>query len=231
MNAELIDGDIGATPMLLRRATAHAALADPHRLAVVDELLLGDVSPGQLGELLGIPSNLLAHHIRVLEKAGLISRTRSESDRRRCYMRLDVSALGGLLPRTDRVAARVVFVCTANSARSQLAAALWRRSSRVPAASAGISPAPRLHPGAVAAARRHGLALARKRPRRIADVVESTDLVITVCDNAREELGPDAQLHWSVPDPVPLGSDAAFDLAFDELARRIDIVAPRLTGI
>jgi len=54
--------------------------------------------------------------------------------------------------------------------------------------------------------------------------------VITVCDNAHEELGDLAQMHWSVPDPVRIGSDAAFDAACNELASRIDTIAPHLTA-
>jgi protein-tyrosine-phosphatase len=53
--------------------------------------------------------------------------------------------------------------------------------------------------------------------------------VITVCDSAHEELGTDA-LHWSIPDPVAAGTDAAFDAAFDELAARVDALASRLTA-
>jgi ArsR family transcriptional regulator, arsenate/arsenite/antimonite-responsive transcriptional repressor / arsenate reductase (thioredoxin) len=224
MNVEL-------TPELRRRAAVHAALSDPQRLVIVDQLVLGDASPTRLRELLGMPSNLLAHHLRVLEEAGLLTRTRSEGDRRRSYVKLDASYLDGLLPATASAAARVVFVCTANSARSQLAAALWKRVSRVPVASAGTHPAAQVHPGAVATAARHGLPLAKKRPRPLSDVLADNDLVITVCDNAHEELGTVGQVHWSVPDPVPDGSDASFDASFEELARRIDTVAPRLTAL
>jgi len=53
-----------------RRAAVYAALGDPARLAVVDALLLGDRSPGELGEALSMPSNLLAHHLRLLEQVG-----------------------------------------------------------------------------------------------------------------------------------------------------------------
>ena len=51
-----------------------------------------------------------------------------------------------------------------------------------------------------------------------------------MCDNAHEELGDLAQMHWSVQDPVRVGSDAAFDAAFDQLAGRIDTIAPYLTS-
>ncbi|TDB88979.1 ArsR family transcriptional regulator, partial [Actinomadura sp. KC216] len=55
-----------------RRAAVHAALGEPARLAIVDALLLGDASPGELGAGLGAPSNLVAHHLRVLAEAGVV---------------------------------------------------------------------------------------------------------------------------------------------------------------
>jgi protein-tyrosine-phosphatase len=99
----------------------------------------------------------------------------------------------------------------------------------VPSASAGTRPAARIDPGAIAAAARHGLPLRRLLPRRIDDIRADGDLVITVCDSAHEALGDQADLHWSVPDPVAAGGDAAFDSAVDELARRVDDLAPRVT--
>jgi ArsR family transcriptional regulator, arsenate/arsenite/antimonite-responsive transcriptional repressor / arsenate reductase (thioredoxin) len=213
---------------LERRAGLHAALSDPARLRIIDTLSVGDTSPSELAGLLVMPSNLLAHHLRVLESEGLITRTRSEGDKRRAYLRLVPATLEQLTPPPLRAAERVVFVCTANSARSQLAAALWRHASPVPAASAGTHPAQRIDPGAVAVAERHQLALRRLRPRAIADVVATGDLVITVCDLAHEELGDRAELHWSIPDPARTGTPAAFDAAYDELDRRVSDLAPRL---
>ncbi|HXV93148.1 MAG TPA: helix-turn-helix domain-containing protein, partial [Pseudonocardia sp.] len=122
---------------LERRATVHRALGDPARLAIADALLLGEMAPSELQTLLEIPSNLLAHHLRTLERAGLVARHRSEGDRRRTYLRLVPDALDALRPNRSRAAVRVVFVCTENSARSQLAAALWNGESAVPATSAG----------------------------------------------------------------------------------------------
>src|SRR5215813_13089700 len=98
------------------RARTHAALGEPARLAIADRLVLGDVSPGELGRELGLPSNLLAHHLTVLEQAGVVQRSRSEGDRRRTYVRLQTAALAVLSPPSGRTAARVVFVCTRNSA-------------------------------------------------------------------------------------------------------------------
>jgi protein-tyrosine-phosphatase len=124
----------------------------------------------------------------------------------------------------------VLFVCTANSARSHLAAALWRQASPVPAASAGTHPAEAIDPGAVDAALRRQLPLPRRRPRHISAVQEDGDLIVTVCDLAHEELGTLAALHWSVPDPVPAGDPAGFDAALDEMGRRVRQLAPRLAA-
>ncbi|PZF81309.1 arsenate reductase/protein-tyrosine-phosphatase family protein [Jiangella anatolica] len=216
---------------LERRAATYAALSDPARLHIVDLLSLGDLSPSELQARLGMPSNLLAHHLKTLETAGLLTRGRSEADRRRSYVRLTPGALDGLTPGAVGHAHRVVFVCTANSARSQLAAALWRRTSPIPVASAGTHPADRVDPGAVAAARRHRLALHATRPRRLADVAADDDFVITVCDHAHEELGDLGGLHWSIPDPVRAGTADAFDTTVTALAHRVDGLAARLAAI
>ncbi|MFE2756642.1 helix-turn-helix domain-containing protein [Actinosynnema sp. NPDC059335] len=208
------------------RARVHAALGEPARLAVVELLVLGDASPGEVGRRLGLPSNLLAHHVKLLEQAGIVERSRSEGDHRRTYLRLRTSALADLVPGGRRQAPRVVFVCSRNSARSPLAAALWQRRSAVPAASAGTRPAERVHPLAVAAARSHGLSLTRARPRHLDEVLRPDDLVVAVCDNAHEELADhDDRLHWSVPDPAAVGTPDAFDAAYRDLADRVDRLA------
>jgi protein-tyrosine-phosphatase/DNA-binding HxlR family transcriptional regulator len=225
-----------------RRAHVHAAMADPGRLRIVDALRLGDLSPSDLQHELGMSSNLLAHHLRTLKDAGLLTRRRSEADRRRSYLQLNTGVLADLMPAPEPpyTVPRVVFVCTANTARSQLAAALWVQASPVPAASAGTHPADVIAPGAAAAASRHGLKLTQGKPRSLDNVLRAGDYVITVCDNAHEELGqtnpahPDrsaaARLHWSVPDPVPVGTGQAFDYAYDDLARRITRLAPQLAA-
>jgi protein-tyrosine-phosphatase len=217
---------------LRRRAVLHAALSDPARLAIADALSFGDASPSELQKALGMPSNLLAHHLKVLQEAGLLTRQRSEADRRRTYLRLVPSALDGLAPAGRRPVSRVVFVCTQASARSQLASSLWRRVSAIPAVAAGTHPAARINPGAIAAAQRHRLPLPRVRPRHLDEVGvdEAADLVITVCDHAHEELGARPDVHWSIPDPVRVGSPEAFDTALTELSRRVADLAPRLAS-
>jgi protein-tyrosine-phosphatase len=223
MNTELTWG-------VAARAAVHAALADPARLQITDTLSAGDSSPSELAAMLAMPSNLLAHHLHVLEQAGLITRRRSDGDRRRIYLQLVPGALESLTRPAARTARRVLFVCTANSARSHLAAALWRRTSNLPVASAGTHPAARIEPGAIAAARRHRLPMRRLRPRHIGDVQRDGDLIITVCDMAHEELGRQTAVHWSVPDPVPAGDPASFDAALAELSHRVERLAPRLSA-
>lgn len=214
----------------VERAVIHAALADPARLAIVDVLLLADSSPSELQELLSMPSNLMAHHLGVLEQAGMLRRVRSEGDRRRTYLQLIPEALEVMVPRVAQQAAeRVVFVCKQNSARSQLAVAVWKRRSVLPATSAGTHPAAAIHPGAVAAARRRRLPIRPRTPRHLDDVVRSGDLLVAVCDNAHEELPADRNhIHWSVPDPVPGDDPAMFDRALDDLTERIDRLVPVL---
>jgi protein-tyrosine-phosphatase/DNA-binding transcriptional ArsR family regulator len=204
------------------RASRHAALGDPTRLAIVDELVASDRAPVELQRLTDIPSNLLAHHLDVLEDVGLITRSRSSGDGRRRYVHLHRDALDGLAPGFRRPAGRALFVCTRNSARSQLAAALWTQLTAQPADSAGTHPADRVHPGAVAAGRRAGLDLSHASPRLLADIPQPSPLVVTVCDRAHEELAPDPTwLHWSVADPVASPSRPAFDATVSELRSRI----------
>ena len=228
--------DIEEPGHLARRAAVHAALGDPARLAAVDLLRLGDLAPSEIGTVLGLSSNLLAHHLRVLEDAGVAVRRRSQGDGRRTYVSLVPGGLDGVAapavaPASDllRGADRLVFVCTANSARSQLATALSRRALTVPVASAGTHPAAAVAPGARAAARRHRLRLTDATPRHLDDVVRDGDLLITVCDSAHEELGGRDAVHWAVPDPVPAGDAAAFDDTVADLTRRLTILARTLT--
>jgi ArsR family transcriptional regulator, arsenate/arsenite/antimonite-responsive transcriptional repressor / arsenate reductase (thioredoxin) len=215
-------------PDVAVRARIHAALSEPARLAIVDTLLSGDASPGEIGHRLGLPTNLVAHHVKVLTEAGLLTRARSEGDHRRTYLRLVPGTLALLAPAPLPAAPRVVFVCTHNSARSQLAAALWTRASAIPATSAGTQPAERVHPRARKVARRHGLNLDRAHTAHVADVVARDDLVIAVCDNAHEHLTGQPRLHWSVPDPAPADTDAAFEAAYADIAGRVDRLAVAL---
>ena len=225
---------------LERRAALFAALGEPIRLALVDRLIAGDLSPGELARSLGLGTNLLAHHLRVLEEAGVIRRTRSEGDRRRSYIQLrrddptiravarTVTAPAGLPATVDRV----VFVCTANSARSQFAAASWNSVSPIPAASAGTHPAPHVHPRAARVARRHGMDLGSAVPADIENVLRGDELIVAVCDNAHEELTQGLQrLHWSVPDPASSDTDEAFEDAYVALNQRVHDLSALQAGM
>jgi protein-tyrosine-phosphatase/DNA-binding transcriptional ArsR family regulator len=234
------------------RARLHAALGDPVRLRIVDALALGDAGPGELAARFGLTTNLLAFHLNVLEDAGVVQRVRSEGDRRRQYvqLRLDDPTVARLTRSPDAPPAvpapeRVVFVCSANSARSQLAAATWHRTSRLPASSAGTRPGPRVHPLAATTATDHGLDLGGATPQGLDDVVLSgATLVVAVCDNAHEELlrlcrdeaAPgdlrDALarpwLHWHIADPVRVGTPTAFESAYHHIAERVHRLAAAL---
>lgn len=60
-------------------------------------------------------------------------------------------------------------------------------------------------------------------------MARNNDFIITVCDSAHEALSPRGHLHWSIPDPVRVGDESAFDAAYDDLERRISELAPRLS--
>lgn len=214
------------------RARRHHALSDPLRLAIVDRLVLGDVAPDELSRDLDVPTNLLAHHLNVLVRAGLVERRPSHGDRRRRYLHLVAGALDQLVASPRVTASSVLFVCTGNSARSQLAAALWRQRSPIAASSAGSEPARRVHPLAIRTAAAHGLRIAAAAPRDVATVHEAVGLVVTVCDRAREgHIAIQApRVHWSVADPAARATRQAFEQAFSELQRRVDDLAPRVSA-
>lgn len=137
------------------------------------------------------------------------------------------------MTRDSRERFRILVLCTGNSARSQIAEALLtvRGGARVEAASAGSRPAPRVNPYAIEVLGEHGIPWDGRTPRSIDDVIgERFDLVITVCDNAREACPffprAGAQVHWGLPDPAdeaePAAARRAFRRTFDSLAARVD---------
>jgi len=131
---------------------------------------------------------------------------------------------------------RVLFLCTGNSARSQIAEALLNRKGggRYVAESAGSQPAARVNPHALAAMKASGLDWGGQPPRGIDDVArERWDLVITVCDRAKESCpilpGQPVVAHWGMPDPAEVQGDEttvrrAFEGTLDLLGRRIDLL-------
>lgn len=212
---------------LEERARIHAALGDEHRLHIVDELMLGDLTPTEIGAVLGLPSNLLAHHLGVLSKAGLVTRRVSDADHRRRYVSLTARAWSEPSRDRRRRPRSVLFVCTRNAARSQFAEVLWRRRTVIPAASAGTEPSLRVDPRAIRTAADDGLDLSAATPRGYEPADRTSDLVVSVCDRAREADLPfrAERIHWSVPDPVEAGTTSAFRDAYDDISRRVDRLA------
>lgn len=206
------------------RSRVHSALGDAGRLRLVDLLASGDLTVRELGARLQMPGNLLAHHLNVLEVAGVVERRESEGDRRHRYVTLRWGTLDGLMPSSHSLVGAIVFVCSHNSARSQYAAAYLEARTGQPTASAGSDPASRVHPTAVRVAGERGLDLSAAVPGGYDSIVGTPELLVSVCDRAREGSLPDAQrlMHWSIPDPVRSANVAAFRSAFDEIERRID---------
>ncbi len=213
------------------RVRMHRALADSHRIAIVDALALGDRTPQELCKLTDIPSNLLAHHLRVLERAEIVERRISGGDKRRRYVILRRDRLVEAVPDVTVAKGSVLFVCTHNSARSQFAAALWRSRTGGSSESAGTDPAPRVDPLAIATAAHVGVDLSAAVPKGYEAIESRPALIVSVCDRARESGMPFdvASLHWSVRDPVADGRSAAFDEAFAEISSRVDQLATALT--
>jgi len=209
------------------RVRIHQALADWHRLAIVDALMLGDRTPRELCELAELPTNLMAHHLQVLEQAGLIDRHVSNGDKRRRYVVLQQERLSHIVPNLTVPAGCVLFVCTHNSARSQFAAALWRAKTGGHADCAGTDPAARVDPVAIATAGDFGVDLSTAVPKGYDGVDASPALLVSVCDRAREAGLPFdvPSLHWSVPDPGADGRPAAFRAAFAEISGRVERLA------
>ncbi len=212
------------------RVRIHEALADRHRLAIVDALMLGDRTPQELSQLAEIPTNLMAHHLQVLQQAGLIDRHVSHGDKRRRYVVLKQERLSQIAPNVEVPAGCVLFVCTHNSARSQFAAALWRARTGGQADCAGTDPASRVDPVAIATADDFGVDLSAAVPKGYDAVDVAPALLVSVCDQAREA-GPPfdvPSLHWSVPDPGADGRPVAFAVAFADISGRVERLAVAL---
>lgn len=209
------------------RSLVHAALGDPRRLSIADHLALGDLTVAELAEVTEMKGNLLAHHLDVLEDAGLIVRRVSEGDQRRRYVSLNWDRLPTGLEMPSRAPDDVVFICTHNSARSQFAAALWKQHTGSPASSAGSHPSEEVHPRAVLVAGEYDIDLSGATPGGYDRLPDHPGLVVSVCDRARESgvPGGEAHIHWSVRDPVPIGTMAAFRDSFAEIAGRIENLA------
>lgn len=220
-------------------------LADERRWQLLRSLRYSDRIVGELVEELGLSQNLVSYHLNTLRQAGLVQLHRSDTDGRATYYGLDLAAvtrlyrrLGAdlaipLMPRPETLPpATVVFLCRANSARSQIAEGWLRALSggRITVRSAGTQPA-RLHPLAERVMAEVGIDIGHHQSKHVDTLAQLTpDVVVTVCDIAREECAvwqqAVARLHWSIPDPVQVQEDDsrfldAFRAARDELRERV----------
>jgi ArsR family transcriptional regulator, arsenate/arsenite/antimonite-responsive transcriptional repressor / arsenate reductase (thioredoxin) len=227
-----------APPRFLRLA------GHPLRWRLLSELARSDRRVGELCDLAGRRQSLVSYHLRQLRDGGLVSSRRSAADGRDTYYVLDLARCGELLssagvslhpglapapeprpPAPRSALASVLFVCTGNSARSQMAEALCQELSggAVCAASAGSHPKP-LHPNAVRVMRERGIDLAGRRSKHLSEFAgRRFDQVISLCDRVREVCpefpGGPTLIHWSIPDPArEPGSDADTLPAFERTA-------------
>jgi ArsR family transcriptional regulator, arsenate/arsenite/antimonite-responsive transcriptional repressor / arsenate reductase (thioredoxin) len=213
----------------------------PLRWRLLRELAWSDRRVNELCELVGRRQSLVSYHLRQLRGDGLVSMRRSAADGRDSYYVLDLARCGvllsdagaslhpGLAPvqiqherRTPHT--RVLFLCTGNSARSQMAEALCERLSggAVSAASAGSHPKP-LQPDAVRVLRERGIDISGRRSKHLGEFAdERFDYVISLCDRVRE-VCPEFPhrpwlIHWSIPEPA---DHDAFERTATELSTRI----------
>lgn len=211
------------------------AAGHPLRWRLMTALAEGDLRVQELTTRVEQPQNLVSYHLKELRKLSLVEARRSLADGRDTYYRLDLARCGHLLadaggslhpglrwvsppvPRSPSV--RVLFLCTGNSSRSQMAEAFARRAG-LEAYSAGSHPKP-VHPRAVEVMAARGFDLGAARSKHLDEFAgQGFDRVITLCDKVRE-VCPDCPgaRHWSIPDPAR--EPALFDAVADELDERI----------
>jgi ArsR family transcriptional regulator, arsenate/arsenite/antimonite-responsive transcriptional repressor / arsenate reductase (thioredoxin) len=245
-----------APPAFLRLA------GHPLRWRLLGELARSDRMVHELTGLVGQPQNLVSYHLGKLRDAELVSARRSSADARDAYYSVDLRRVGHLLATTGvalhpglrltspppsdapsgAAPARVLFLCTGNSSRSQIAEALTRARAggRVEAYSAGSHPKP-VHPNAVRVMREEcGLDLGGHQSKHVSVFAEQRfDHVITLCDRVREVCpefpGRPETIHWSIPDPAAGPGDddvtyPAFQRLVDELDTRIGFLITALVS-
>jgi ArsR family transcriptional regulator, arsenate/arsenite/antimonite-responsive transcriptional repressor / arsenate reductase (thioredoxin) len=225
-------------------------------------LVESDRTVRELMLLLGEPQSLVSYHLRLLREGGLVTSRRSSADGRDSYYAIDLTACrdalqstgGALHPalrlaptaaacpraRSSRRRRRVLFLCTGNSARSQIAEALLEQMSggTIQVVSAGSAPKP-LHPNAIRVLRQRGIDISANRTKHLNEFSSyQFDTVITLCDKVREVCPHFASrpelIHWSIPDPSLEGSTdrvsyPAFERTTAELETRISFRLPLFT--
>ena len=215
-------------------------------------VLLGrsDYCVQELVRLLEQPQNLVSYHLRRLHDQRLVNERRSTADGRDIYYSLDINMLRTLyfaaadslnpalhVPETSLHEAvshlpakkvRVLFLCTHNSARSQMAEGILRHLSegRIEVQSAGSQPSD-IHPLAVQTMARMGIDISWQRSKHLDEFrSQSFDYVVTVCDRVRESCptfpGDPKEVHWSFIDPAAVeGSERERSRAFEQVALQL----------
>jgi protein-tyrosine-phosphatase/DNA-binding transcriptional ArsR family regulator len=249
-----VEHDENAPPPFLRLA------GHPLRWRLLSELSRSDRRVGELCELAGRRQSLVSYHLRQLRNGGLVSARRSAADGRDSYYVLDLARCGELLvsagralhpgldkparptgpPRAGSTSASALFLCTGNSARSQMAEALCEQLAEgaVSAVSGGSHPKA-LHPNAVRVMRSRGIDIAERRSKHFDEFADRRfDYVISLCDRVREVCpefpAAPTLIHWSIPDPArEPGSDdetlPAFERVAVELETRIRFLIDAIT--
>lgn len=229
-----------AAPVAFLQLAGH-----PLRWQLLSALARSDRTVDELAALSGEPHNLVSYHLGKLREAEVVSGRRSSADRRDTYYTVDLARIGGLLSDAGgalhpgiRLAApreearlspmRVLFLCTGNSARSQMAEALVKARSRgiTKAFSAGSEPKP-LHPSAVKVMREeYGIDLSGYASKHLDTLAERRfDWVISLCDRVREVCpefpGDPNVIHWSIANPVTGEPDDVTYPLFRQTAREL----------
>ena len=218
----------------------------PVRWRLLRELARSDRQVRELTSLTGHPQPLVSYHLGRLRAAQLVSARRSSADGRDAYYTVDLARCGELLAAAGgalhpalgpgqpqapgpRAPARVLFLCTGNGARSQMAEALAQRRSGglVQAFSAGSHPRP-LHPNTVRVMAERGIDLLGRAAKHLSVfAADRFGYVITLCDRVREVCpefpGAPIAAHWSIVDPAAAGdTDKATYPAFQRVADEIE---------
>ncbi len=239
-----MDGLLIPPPEVLKLA------AHPIRWSVLTRLARSDYRVQELVAFLQLPQNLVSYHLRQLRAGNLVTERKSSADERSVYYSLNLEqfralyvqagsqlhpALAGIPvslseehtgPHTPL---RVLFLCTENSARSQMAEALLRHLSHgtIEAFSAGSHPAAQVHPLAVQVMERTDLDMSRAYPKHFDSFLgQHFDALVTVCDRVREvcPVFPDDPecIHWSFPDPALVeGSEEARTHVFEQTSLQL----------
>ncbi len=223
----------------------------PVRWRLLSALARSDRRVDELTALVGEPQSLVSYHLGRLRSAGLVSVRRSAADGRVVFYAVDLVRCGALLsaagaalhpalalvpppPAAAAPPGSVLFLCTGNSARSQMAEALLQRARPgLPVFSAGSHPKP-VHPDAVRVMAERGIDLSGRRSKHLDEfATERFAHVVTLCDRVRlvtpDFPGEPEMVHWSIPDPAGAGDGvAAFDRTAEELSVRIHFLLHRM---